>query len=376
MIHDSEVVLCCAEDQKQCFHLYRPGEKWREGTLCSVARQQKMNLSPLSRALWLEKHRPVTQLGTIKPVKKHDRAGRETPFECSPINMKIVIWCFPIGPRRLLPSEQLRMTGYPSNYLEAKSKLSNDVKGQLIGNSFSALAVARLLAGLVLRDEDARGCDVTSMLWQCWHEMEERVQHDEQPWKLRFGSRPGLATMVRSLRELVTGPVVPDAVRLIDPKQWLADEQILTYLLARAASHRGGEIRIRDGAPMAVGSACQQSLDPTHWTWKALLFYQWKEPGQHINVLETAAILDVLRKLCRESKYHHKRYVITIDNQTALSALSKGRSSARALQSPVRRIASILVAAGVVLHAGWIRSKWNPADGPSRWAAKKRLVGA
>ena len=28
-VHESEVVLCCAEDQKQCFHLYRPGEKWR-----------------------------------------------------------------------------------------------------------------------------------------------------------------------------------------------------------------------------------------------------------------------------------------------------------------------------------------------------------
>ena len=28
-VHDSEVVLCCAEDQKQCFHLYRPGSKWR-----------------------------------------------------------------------------------------------------------------------------------------------------------------------------------------------------------------------------------------------------------------------------------------------------------------------------------------------------------
>lgn len=42
------------------------------------------------------------------------------------------------GPRRLNPTEQLRMMGFPSNYLEAKNKLSNDVKGQLLGNSFSA----------------------------------------------------------------------------------------------------------------------------------------------------------------------------------------------------------------------------------------------
>ena len=144
----------------------------------------------------------------------------------------------------------------------------------------------------------------------------------------------------------------------------------------RAATHKGGEIRIRDGAPLATGVACRQSIDPTHWTWKVLLSYQWKEPGQHINVLETAAVLDVLRKLCRESKHHHKRYAILIDNQTALSALAKGRSSARALQSPLRRIGAILVAGGVVLHPGWVKSKWNPADGPSRWAAKRHAHGA
>ena len=200
------------------------------------------------------------------------------------------------GPRRLNPTEQLRMMGFPSNYLEAKNKLSNDVKGQLLGNSFSAVAVARLLVGLVVSEEEVKERDVTSMLWQCWHEMEERAQHDEQPWKVRFGSRAGSATMVRSLRELVAGPVVLDTVRLIDPRRWLTDEQVLTYLLTRAATHRGGEIRIQDGAPMAVGAACRQSIDPTHWTWKVLLSYQWKEPGQHINVLETAAVLDVLRK--------------------------------------------------------------------------------
>lgn len=276
------------------------------------------------------------------------------------------------GPRRPLPSEQLRMMGFASNHLEAKVKLSNDVKGQLIGNSFSAIAVARLLVGLVASDDMVADQDVTSMLWQCWHEMEERAQHDEQPWKVRFGSLAGSGTMVRSLRELVVGPVVTGSARLIDPRQWMTDEQVLSYLLTRAASHRGGEIRVSDGAPMAVGAACRQSVDPTHWVWKVLLSHQWKEPGQHINVLETAAVLDVLCKLCRDSKHHNRRYVILIDNQTALSALAKGRSSARALQNPLRRIGAILIAGGVVLHPGWVKSKWNPADGPSRWGAPPR----
>ena len=93
------------------------------------------------------------------------------------------------GPRRLLPAEQMRMMGFEPNYLEAKSKLSADVKGQLIGNSFSAIAVARLLVGLVASEDDVKDRDVTSLLWQSWHEMEERAQHGEQPWKIRFGSR-------------------------------------------------------------------------------------------------------------------------------------------------------------------------------------------
>ena len=28
-LHDDEVILCCAEDQKHCFHVYRPGYAWR-----------------------------------------------------------------------------------------------------------------------------------------------------------------------------------------------------------------------------------------------------------------------------------------------------------------------------------------------------------
>ena len=28
-LHDGEVLLCCAEDQRHCFHVYRPGYSWR-----------------------------------------------------------------------------------------------------------------------------------------------------------------------------------------------------------------------------------------------------------------------------------------------------------------------------------------------------------
>ena len=85
------------------------------------------------------------------------------------------------------------------------------------------MALARLLVGLLVSEEEVKERDVTSMLWQCWHEMEERAQHDEQSWKVRFGSRAGSATMVRSLRELVAGPCSGVGYRAADRSTTMVD---------------------------------------------------------------------------------------------------------------------------------------------------------
>lgn len=148
---------------------------------------------------------------------------------------------------------------------------------------------------------------------------------------------------------------------------------MLAYLLARTGTHRGGEIRIDLGMPYSVGELCRQSIDPGHWLWKVLLSYEWKKKDQHINVLELVAVLDLLRRLGRDGKFHSKRMVTLVDNQVAMSCITKGRSSARALQAPLRRINAVCLAGHLRLCLGWIKSKWNPADGPSRWAKKKRL---
>ena len=57
--------------------------------------------------------------------------------------------------------------GFNSTHLEAKTKLSNDQKGQLIGNSLATVMVARLLPGLVItEDEEVKRLDLTGLLWQ------------------------------------------------------------------------------------------------------------------------------------------------------------------------------------------------------------------
>lgn len=47
------------------------------------------------------------------------------------------------GLRRLTVEEQLRLMGYPSNYLNLKNKMSTDEKGHYVGNGWHAIHVAR-----------------------------------------------------------------------------------------------------------------------------------------------------------------------------------------------------------------------------------------
>lgn len=249
-----------------------------------------------------------------------------------------------------------------------KTRLSAEQKSQMMGNSFSAIAVARLLVSLVADDEQAEGHDLTATLWKIWRRNKDKVykvQHEDKPWKLLQWMFLGLAASEwRSvdLQAFHCGS---------DPERRLSDEELLVYLLTRNGTHRGTEIRIDVGMPYAVGEMTRHSIDPTSWTWKVLMAYAWKRKDQHINVLEMVAVLDLLRKLVRNVKRHNSRMVILVDSQVALSVLTKGRTSAKALQSPIRRVSAVLLASEVLACYRWIKSSWNPADVPSRWVQRR-----
>eukprot|EP00435_Cladocopium_sp_Y103_P045377 s505_g13.t1 len=120
-------------------------------------------------------------------------AYRLAPYQYSEDNLVKT----PQGPRRLLSDEQLRMLGYNSDALDIKQKLSEDQRGQLIGNTFPVLVVARLLAGLCCRPEDCEGLDLTAELWKVWKSNEDRVQQlKEASWSVRFG--PGVGELFQA----------------------------------------------------------------------------------------------------------------------------------------------------------------------------------
>ena len=114
-------------------------------------------------------------------------------------------------------------------------------------------------------------------------------------------------------------------------------------------------------------------MDPTLWQWKVLLSYKWKQQG-HITLLESVAVLDLLKKLTRTAEVTNKKVILMVDNQGVVGILAKGRSSARMMQNPLRRITALQLASNVRLLVVWVKTEWNPGDGPSRWV-RKRAVG-
>ena len=294
-------------------------------------------------------------------------AYRLAPYQYSEDNLVRT----PHGPRRLLSDEQLRMLGYSSDALDFKQKVTEDQRGQLIGNTFPVLVVARLLAALALSPAEAQGRDLTAELWQVWRSNEDRVQQlKEASWSTRFG--PGAGGAVGGLRRLqASGVLSPSPRSLLDPSDALSDEQLLTYLITRNVSHRGTDVNLDHGIPFSASDFCRRSVDPTHWEWKVLLSYQWKQPHAHITQLETVAVLDLMRKLSKSPSNFNKKSLLLVDNSSVVGILTKGRTSSFSLRQPLRRLAAILVATSSRLIVAWVKSEWNPADGPSRWVSRR-----
>ena len=93
-------------------------------------------------------------------------------------------------------------------------------------------------------------------------------------------------------------------------------------------------------------------------------------------MLEGQAVFDLARKLARHASHQDQRKLVLVDNQAALGAIRKGCSSSRTMMRPLRRLMAVVTGGNIRLAMGWVRTDWNPADGPSRWAQKRKLRGS
>ena len=150
--------------------------------------------------------------------------------------------------------------GFTSSHLTIKKKLTNDEKQQLIGNSFHAIVVARLLCRLVCAQDEVQGQDLTAILWETWTQLEEKAALEEKPWQQRFGLKAAGVSGVVGLRKLLLPQADLPLRAFVDPGNRLTDEEFLAYLLTRVATHRNGELRVDLGQPYSSGTICRQSV--------------------------------------------------------------------------------------------------------------------
>ena len=119
------------------------------------------------------------------------------------------------------------MLGFNSDRLDPKQKLTEDQRGQLLGNAFPVVVVARLLVGLALTQEDAHARNIAPEIWEVWKTLEDRVsQLKSASWSTGFGASAGGAPGWLHIQKRVVEVASPDPRGAIDPNSSLTDLQM------------------------------------------------------------------------------------------------------------------------------------------------------
>lgn len=142
-------------------------------------------------------------------------------------------------------------------------------------------------------------------------------------------------------------------------------EEGLVRQLARRVTHNGSDIRVSTGLPVNAKHYPRQSVPAAFWKWSVPWSRRWSRQ-EHINCLELRSILMSLLWRIDHLTISNLRLLHMSDSAVSISILSKGRTSAKALQHVVRRINSILLLFNAYLLCLHVDSMENPTDAASR----------
>ena len=129
-----------------------------------------------------------------------------------------------------------------------------------------------------------------------------------------------------------------------------------------------------DSEPPLRYHRLRTSVPSKLWRWKPITGWQWKSSGEHINSLEMRAVYTSIRWRVEQLQQHNCRCVHLVDSLVVLHSLGRGRSSSRKLMRTVMKINSLLLVTGLHALWGYVDTKQNPADRPSRWGGSRRWV--
>ena len=156
-------------------------------------------------------------------------------------------------------------------------------------------------------------------------------------------------------------------------------EMQLTRKLLSFVSVKGEDLLLQADTENQVRfHRLRASVPAKLWKWKTICGWGWKHSGFHINALEMQAVHTCLQwRLCRK-RQHQCRILHLTDSLVTLHALTRGRSSSRRLRPILSKINALLLACDVHPVWGYVSTKQNPADRPSRlpvnksWGKKQR----
>ena len=169
--------------------------------------------------------------------------------------------------------------------------------------------------------------------------------------------------------ERLANPAVRDAaaeqLAMWEAAMIPAEEGIHLRRLLAMASYRGTDVRAYVTLDEGDEQRHEVPYPALRWKWKPIMSFPREHEG-HINELEMATVIALLKHRARSANLHHCRWFLVVDSMVTRGALAKGRSPARRLNRLLRRSAATQLASDSYLFPLWTISRWNFADGPSR----------
>ena len=239
--------------------------------------------------------------------------------------------------------------GFPSGYTSkclAKANYGTqdyyDWRLKLLGNSWSVPVVACLLHSLFLTLGPV-----------------DELTVDEIVARLTPGKcddLPGLLLRPPVRHSTKTGAQVPGLVRKLLGQVSVKGEDILLQLASDIPARYH---RLRASIPGKLRR------------WRDVVGWRWTGEAEHTNALELRAVKTAVTWHIRELQESGTKFLHLVDSLVVLHALSRGRSSNRKLRRTLAKISALMLASGLHPAWGYIDTKQNPADKPSRRPVKK-----
>lgn len=237
--------------------------------------------------------------------------------------------------------EKELLMGFDAGYISAsfgpkvKPQEQELIGGQMLGNTFCVYPVMMLAHELLRQNRGQVHRDLRRLV------------------SIRGESPAGWTSFPRFSSRVVDCPNVSNLVGHI----------------MRHADRSGTDVRLDVQVPFRTKAWPRSGFEASLFQWAIVHGFPWGGEA-HINALELQAVLNAVKWRLRKAGRGRHRVLHLVDSQVVAAILAKGRSSSFRLQVALSKYAALVVASGLVVAVGYVDTRDNPSDIPSRWFDK------